>query len=49
MNMATALGRNLFRDNFAKDVFPRFKLPLLHSLMRNFISEMVLEEVKKEE
>ena len=45
--MATASGRNLFPDNFAKEVFPRFNLPPLHSLIEKFIPEMVLEKVKK--
>ena len=47
MNMATASGRNLFPDNFAREVFPHFNLPPLHSLMEKFIQEMVLQEVKK--
>ena len=45
--MAKAARRNLFPDKCAREVFPRFNLPLLHSLMKKFISEMVLEEVKK--
>ena len=47
MNMATTSGRDLFPDNFAREVFPTFNLPHLYSLMEQFISEMVLEEVKK--
>ena len=47
MNMATASGRNLFPDNFAREVSPHFNLPPSHSLMEKFIPEMVLEEVKK--
>ena len=47
MNMAIASGRNLFPDNFAREVIPRFNLPPLHSLTEKFIPEMVLEEVKK--
>ena len=47
MNMATASGRNLFPDNFAREVFPHFNLPPLHSLMEKFIQEMVLQEVRK--
>ena len=47
MNMATTSGRNLFPDNFTRNVFPRFNLPSFHSLMEKFIPEMVLEEVKK--
>ena len=47
MNMATASGRNLFPDNCTRQVFPSFNLSPLHSLMEKFISEMVLEEVKK--
>ena len=48
MNVAAALGRNIFPDNFTSGVFPSFNLPPLHSLMEKFISELVLEEVKKE-
>ena len=47
MNMTTASGRNLFTDNIAREVFPSFNLPSSYSLMEKFISEMVLEEVKK--
>ena len=47
MNMATTSGRNLFPNNFAREVFPRFKLPPLHLMMEKFIPDMVLEEVKK--
>ena len=47
MNTATASGRNLFPDHFARKVFLRFNLPTFHSLMKNLIPEMVLEEVKK--
>ena len=47
MNMATASGRNLFLDNFAREVFPSFNLSPLHSLIEKFISELVLKEVKK--
>ena len=46
MNMATASG-NLFLDHFVMEVFPRFSLPHLHSLMETFIPEMILEKVKK--
>ena len=48
MNMAAASERNIFPDNFTSGVFPSFNLPPLHSLMETFISELVLEEVKKE-
>ena len=44
MNIATASGRNLFPDNFAREVFLRFSLPPLHLLMEKMI---VLEEKKK--
>ena len=47
MSMTTASGRNLFPNNFAKEVFPSFNLPPLHSLMEKFISEMVFVDVKK--
>ena len=47
MNMATASGRNLFLDNFVREISSRFNLPLLPSLVQKFIPEMVLEEVKK--
>ena len=47
MNMATASGRNLFLDNFAREISSCFNLPLLPSLVQKFIPEMVLEEVKE--
>ena len=47
MSTATTSGRNLFADNFVRDVFHRFNLPLLHLLMESFIPEMFLEDVKK--
>ena len=47
MNMATASRRNLSPDIFAREVSPRFNLLPLHSSMKKFIPEMVLEEVKK--
>ena len=47
MNMTTALGRNLFPENIAREVFPRFNLPPLHSLMETLVLEMALEEVKR--
>ena len=47
MSMTTASGTNLFPKNFAKEVFPSFNLPPLHSLMEKFVSEMVFVEVKK--
>ena len=46
MNMATISGRNLFPDNFTREVFPHFNLPPLHLVMEKFIPEMVLEEMK---
>ena len=46
MNMATISGRNLFPDNFTREVFPHFSLPPLHLVMEKFIPEMVLEEMK---
>ena len=45
--MATASGRNLFPDCFAREVFPGFKLPPLYLLMVKFIPEMIFEEMKK--
>ena len=45
--MATASGRNLFPDSFAREVFPCFNLRPLYLLMEKFIPEMVLEEMKK--
>ena len=47
MNMATASGKNLFPDSFAREVFSHFNLPPLYLLMEKFIPEMVLEEIKK--
>ena len=47
MNMATASRINLFPDNFAREVSLHFNLPPLHSLIKKFIPEIVLEEVKK--
>ena len=47
MNMATASRINLFPDNFAREVSLHFNLPSLHSLIKKFIPEIVLEEVKK--
>lgn len=47
MNMTTALGRNLFPENIAREVFPRFNLPPLHSVTETLVLEMVLEEVKR--
>ena len=48
MNMTIASGGNLFPNNFAREVFPHFNLPPLHSLMEKEVDpEMVFEEVKK--
>ena len=47
MSMTTASRRNLFLDNFAREVYPCFSLPPLHSLMETLIPEMYLEEMKK--
>ena len=46
--MTIASGGNLFPNNFAREVFPHFNLPPLHSLMEKEVDpEMVFEEVKK--
>ena len=44
--MATVSGRNLFPENFAREVFPSFILPPLPLLMKKFIAEVVMEEMK---
>ena len=41
MSMATASRRNLFPDNFAREVFLHFNLPPLHLFMETFIPETV--------
>ena len=47
MNMATASGKNLFPDSFAREVFPCFNVPHFYLLTEKFIPEMVLREMKK--
>ena len=47
MSTATTSGRNLFPNNFVREVFCRFNLPLLHLFMESFIPEMFLEDVQK--
>ena len=49
MNMTTVSGRNLFLDNFAREFYPRFSLPPLHSLMETLIPEMYFGGSEKEE
>ena len=47
MNIATASGRNLFPDSFAREVLPHFNLPPMYLLMEKFIPQMILKEMKK--
>ena len=46
MNMATASGRNLFPDNFAREVFPQFPFAFID---REVHFRIGFEESQKEE
>ena len=51
MNMATSSGRILHPSNFAKEIFLRFNLPPVHTLMHNMVPDLLSRKLfdKKKE
>lgn len=47
MNIACGTGRVLYPDNYAKEIFLRFNLPPMHELSKNFIPELVKNELSR--
>ena len=51
MNMATSSGQILHPSNFAKEIFLRFNLPPVHTLVHNMVPDLLSHELfdKKKE